>query len=197
MRVRIWDGWTPAHGLVFLSILGVLLLFSAFVGAVLATAAPRPGRVDFPAPPVPPSLSAPGLWWFDGRGLADALGCADAGGPCAGRRQSASQVKGGAAAPGTWQRSLPGGVWEWSPLAADAVAQRVYISAATPPVPEWPADPAKLRVERFLRPDGKELGYWVWNPSVFELLPSGSHRWSPRWQWTPAGQPLLLTPEPR
>lgn len=152
--------------------LGVLALLVAAVAAVLA-AAPAAQRVV--QGDAPPAVSAPGLRWFDSDGAP------------AGARPG----------PGIWRRDGPGATWEWMPLRAEAMTQRTYAGSSTPASPAWPNGPESVHVERVVQPNGREVGHWVWNPTAFSTENGGASRWSPRWQWAPAGQPLLLTPEPK
>jgi hypothetical protein len=153
--------------------LGVLLLSVAAVAAVL-TAGPAAQRLV--QGEVPPAASAPGLRWFDPDGAPSGTGAQQG--------------------PGLWRRDTTGAGWEWMALPAAAMTQRTYIGSGVPASPAWPSSPETIHVERVVQPNGREVGYWVWNPTAFSTE-SGASRWSPRWQWTPAGQPLLLTPDPK
>jgi hypothetical protein len=97
--------------------------------------------------------------------------------------------------PGVWERLGPQDAWTWQPLPAAVVDERVYAGAGAAPAPPWPADVTYFRAERVCDGQGMPLGYWVWNAAFFVRLPWGSHQWSPRWQWTPQGEPMLLVPD--
>jgi hypothetical protein len=81
-------------------------------------------------------------------------------------------------------------------LPAEAMTQRIYNRSGTPASPAWPTSPETIHVERVVHSNGRVVGYWVWNPTAFSTE-EGASRWVPRWQWSPAGWPLLLTPEPK
>jgi hypothetical protein len=140
-----------------------------------------PAATSVPAPlmpltpiAVPPDTAAAGRMWFD---------------PC-----------GPSTEPGFWRRSPDGSAWDWSPLSADASAmsaieEQVFAGQGGLPHPPWPSSAGQLQIKRVRDTGGRDLGYWVWNAASFVMLPSGSHQWTPHWEWTPAGTPLLLVPE--
>jgi hypothetical protein len=163
---------SPHHLLLFG--LGVLALLATAVAVVLA-AAPAAQRVAQSG--APPAVSAPGLRWFDPDGVPAAAGAEEG--------------------PGIWRRDAVGASWEWMPLPAEAMTQRTYDGSGIPASPAWPASPDTIHVERVAHPNGRVAGYWVWNPTAFSTEDGGAARWAPRWQWSAAGQPLLLMPEPK
>jgi hypothetical protein len=175
VHVRLWGQMPALPALVLFFATGVLLMLGLLAGALLFTTPahsmdiPAPVPQPLSGPALPPSPDAPGLWWFAG----EAVGIDGSG-------------------PGIWRRERLGEEWEWSPLPQTAIGQRTHRATGRPPVPVWPPDPTIIRVERVIHPSGQEIGYWIWNAAAFTQLPSGSHMWSPRWEWAPTGTPVLV-----
>ena len=198
--------------LVALTAAGALFLTVATLSAVDAAPSLSPGPIVPAAPALeteqeaPPSPGAHGRLWFADRQPVAAEGvlgattdadqeAADAAAAAATEAAATSTV------PGIWHRTAATAPWEWTPLAPELLTRWVYDGADAPPSPAWPSEVARLQAQHVVRPDGDALGYWVWNPSVFVGGTTGtsgtggssSHFWSPRWQWAPTGQPLLLS----
>jgi hypothetical protein len=194
-----------------LSLKAATLLTLATVSAVNAASSaaiisPLPGAGALEVAPLeaepgpPPVPDARGRLWFAGRGPAVAEGVLgtteDANADSTADVVAAAETPAG---PGIWHRAADTVPWEWTALASELVTRSIYDGADAPPSPSWPSDVIHLQAQEVVRPDGDTLGYWVWNPSVFVggasgIGGSGSHFWSPRWQWASSGEPLLLTP---
>ncbi|HEV2122767.1 MAG TPA: hypothetical protein VGW38_08340 [Chloroflexota bacterium] len=175
-RVRLWGSAPVAPAILIFLGTGIVVLLALAAGAVIATAPVRPVALANPATQTgfPPAEEAVGLWWFTDRAPV-----------------------GEAPGPGLWRRERAGDAWAWSPLPAQLITDRPTSDSGQLVAPPWPADPTRVSAIRIADSSGKLVGFWVWNPAAFEVIPSGTHQWRPRWEWTPAGTPLMLLGEGR
>ena len=194
----------PRAALVVLSVTSAVCLglASLLTGRTAASASPHTDlRVvgafeqELEAPPAP---GAHGWLWFAERGPTPGegvLGATEGEAADSATDDTANSAAALATAigPGFWHRAAETASWEWTALAPELLTHMTYDGIGPPPPPAWPSEVTRLQAQQVARSDGDTLGYWVWNPSVF-AGGSGTHFWSPRWQWAPSGEPLLLAP---
>ena len=194
MRARYHDATVVWLGIALLALCGAAVMAGsrtdwwAKVVARAGSTAAQPRATSTvadaqvpPRIPTPPDPAATGRFWFASSGPSGGTGGTGGTGDAGD-------------APGLWRHAEPDGEWAWLPLTSSMVGERIYAGTGLPPAPPWPDEPAEFRVERVRNARQEVLGYWVWNAAYFVRLPWGSHQWSPRWQWAPDGQPLLLVP---